>query len=209
MFEEIPISRRSISLRTLVQGIGLNDAPYKVQITVNNTNYTCPYYTKWSKMLGRCYSKAQNITKPSYKDCTVCEEWLTFSNFKSWMENQDWEGKELDKDILEPFNTVYSPNTCIFVDKTINNLLNKYKKKMGKYPMGITVDKRGGNFKVMCNYFGKRKYLGTYLTLEKASEVYRSFRSKYIKEVACQQGDKRVREGLEKHAKLISEGLLC
>ena len=72
-------------------------------------------------MLQRCYSESHLVRQPTYKGCSVCEEWLTFSNFKSWMEQQDWEGKQLDKDLLVYKNKIYSPETCVFVSSVINS----------------------------------------------------------------------------------------
>lgn len=31
----------------------------------------------------------------------MADEWNTFSNFKNWMEKQNWEDKQLDKDIID------------------------------------------------------------------------------------------------------------
>jgi len=51
-------------------------------------------------MLTRCYYQKRLDIRPSYEECIVCEEWLTFSNFKKWTEQQDWEDKQLDKDFF-------------------------------------------------------------------------------------------------------------
>ena len=80
-----------------VYGVGINDADYTIKPTIENNRSKCMYYEKWIKMLQRCYSKSYQEKHPSYKGCSVCEEWLTFSNFKAWMETQDWKGKSLDK----------------------------------------------------------------------------------------------------------------
>ena len=61
--------------------------------------------------------------RPAYKDVVVRQEWLTFSNFKRWMEKQDWEGKQLDKDIIVLGNKVYSPETCAFVLGVTNGFI--------------------------------------------------------------------------------------
>lgn len=106
---------------TLVYGVGLNDANYQTAFTAASGSkrivvWRCPYYQKWVNMLERVYGS----NRVAYAGVSVCEEWLTFSNFRSWMEKQDWEGKELDKDILGA--SVYGPETCIFVHKTVNML---------------------------------------------------------------------------------------
>ncbi|MEN1899919.1 hypothetical protein AAIP21_27495 [Pseudomonas aeruginosa] len=40
-------------------------------------------------VLRRCYSKSGEIPA-SYDGCRIADEWLTFSNFKRWMESRPW-----------------------------------------------------------------------------------------------------------------------
>ena len=124
--------------RNLVAGVGINDADYKTQeyATINNKQvkiWICPFYQKWKSMLYRVYKTREK--EKSYEKCSVCDEWLTFSNFKSWMETQDWEGKQLDKDLLLLGNKVYSPETCCFIYADLN--VSIAKTKAGKYPTGV------------------------------------------------------------------------
>lgn len=107
--------------RSRVIGVGINDADYDT--CVNGS--VCPYYRKWADLLRRCYSKRFLEKRSSYKGCTVCKEWHTFSNFKRWMEKQDWEGKVLDKDLLSGDDKIYSPDTCVFLPSKINNFLSE------------------------------------------------------------------------------------
>lgn len=114
----------------LIYGVGVNDADYVTQTysIINGkrcTKWKCPFYVKWKEILRRCYSAEWHLKHDTYVDCTVCDKWLTFSNFKSWMEVQDWEGKQLDKDLLVKGNKVYSPETCIFVHQTINKFMRE------------------------------------------------------------------------------------
>ena len=90
----------------LVFGVGLNDANYTVNPVVSGKSYLCSIYSRWQGMLERCYSKKYQVLSKTYSECTVCEEWLTFSNFKTWMEQQDWKGKQLDKDIIKKGNKI-------------------------------------------------------------------------------------------------------
>jgi hypothetical protein len=83
------------------------------------------YYKTWIHMLERCYSDKFLEKYPTYKGCSVCPEWLYLSVFHAWMQAHDGyrEGLELNKDILVFGNKVYSPQTCQFVSKAVNNLL--------------------------------------------------------------------------------------
>lgn len=99
-----------------------------------------PYYDRWTNMLRRCYSENYQRRFPTYKGCSVCDEWLTFSNFRAWMETQDWEGKELDKDLLSGVSKIYSPSTCGFVGKDLNNyIIKRYSKN--NLPLGVSEQK--------------------------------------------------------------------
>lgn len=114
-FVEIPSNNQSLANRKPVYGHGVNDADYVTCSTVNGKRVMCPIYRSWTNMLERCYGEKYQERRPTYIGCTVCNEWLTFSVFKSWMVTQDWTGKELDKDIRIKGNKTYSPETCCFV----------------------------------------------------------------------------------------------
>ena len=112
-----------MKVERLVYGVGINDADYVVQKfeTIGYVSgkkkqkrvWRCPYYRVWTHMLERCYDVKRQERQPTYKDCSVSTEWLTFSVFKSWMEKQDFEGKQLDKDLLIEGNKIYSAETCV------------------------------------------------------------------------------------------------
>ncbi len=126
--------------KSLINGVGINDATESItkSVFVNGKYklvWRCPYYEKWKSMLDRCYFQKGVTRHKAYVDCYVCDEWLTFSNFKSWMETQDWEGKQLDKDLLLLGNKVYSPETCCFIYADLN--VSIAKTKAGKYPTGV------------------------------------------------------------------------
>ena len=119
----------------LIHGVGINDANYNTQVRVNGKLVVCKYYRTWKNMLERCYDSNLHLKHPTYIGCIVCEEWLTFSNFKAWMETQDFGGKDLDKDILVKGNKIYSPETCIFVTNAINLLFIKRDAGRGEYKL--------------------------------------------------------------------------
>jgi hypothetical protein len=173
----------------LVHGIGINDADYVVRPTINGTQVWCPFYQTWAHMLMRCYSSKGQTHRPSYIGCAVDSKWLVFSNFKSWMENQDWEGKSIDKDILIQNNKVYSPLTCIFVNNHINSLLNSCTSARGELPRGVSFDKRYRKYSAKCSAYGNYKNIGRYDTSEEAHQAYKEFKYKYIAEIANQQSE--------------------
>jgi len=188
-FKEILASKRSISMRTLILGVGINDVNYMTQPTISGKQVICPFYRKWHSMLVRCYDTNLHKDRPTYADCTTCDEWLIFSNFRGWMTKQDWTGKDLDKDLKYSGNKIYSPETCIFVSPKINSLICDSAAARGDYPQGVYYDKNSSKFKAQCNVGGKQKHLGLFVTPSEASVAYSDFKSKLILSVANKQGE--------------------
>lgn len=123
----------------LVYGVGINDLGYAVTKTVQGKRiWECPYYNKWIEMLRRGYSDIEKSRHPTYKDTRVCEEWKTASIFKAWMSQQNWQGLDLDKDILVKGSNLYSPETTVFVPSYINTLLVTSTAIRGKWPLGVS-----------------------------------------------------------------------
>ena len=101
----------------------------------------------WKGMLARCYDKSIQERQPSYKGCTVSDDFKHYVQFKAWFEQQvGWDSPnyQLDKDLLYFGNDVYSPNTCCVIPQKINLHLTtlpvygctrsiEYKKKFKQY----------------------------------------------------------------------------
>lgn len=82
-------------------------------------------YQTWFDMLRRCYCPKRLKQRPTYQDCTVCEEWHNFQNFAVWYYAQlpsTTEKWQLDKDIKVSGNKLYSPETCLMVTGEANNI---------------------------------------------------------------------------------------
>ena len=142
-------------------------------------------------MLNRCYGIKYQERQPTYNGCVVCDEWLTFSNFKAWMEKQGWKGKQLDKDLLKPGNKVYSPDTCIFVTKEVNVMLNDVSAIRGNYPKGVT-KKDNGRYCAETNKHGKHYHIGYFNSIIEAETAYKVEKSNHIFSVAMDQKDNRL-----------------
>lgn len=160
--------------------------------TKDENGQTIKSYSVWKNMLRRCYYEKEQKTHPTYKGCCVCEEWLNYSNFKEWFEDNyyeiDGERMDLDKDILVKGNKIYSPETCMFVPQNINKLFTKSNKIRGKYPIGVYFNKNANKFKAQCRIFynGKtqQESLGLYNTIEDAFNAYKQFKEANIKQIA-------------------------
>lgn len=157
-------------------------------------------YNYWYDMLRRCYNKKALEKRPTYEDKYVCEEWLNFQNFAKWFDENYYkingERTELDKDIINKGNKIYSPETCVFVPHRINSLFIKCDKLRGNYPVGVDFHKDIKKFRVRCNVYDneikkvKSIFLGYSNTIEEAFYVYKEFKEKYIKQVADEYKDR-------------------
>lgn len=190
-FIEVAASKRSLSLRRPLFGIGINDAWYNVNFYLNGSlESSCPYYIKWKHMITRCYSQSYQHNSPTYIGCSVCLEWRKFSCFKLWMKSQDWKGKQLDKDLLVYGNKIYSPETCVFVSSQINSILLDSEGRRGKYPQGVTYNSRDNVFVAQCRVGGEFKWIGSYNNEIDAEVSYLTFKSKIIIEASQNQTEK-------------------
>lgn len=202
----------------IVKGVGINDADYRVNEWFNLDKvdgkqkqkliWRCPFYKTWMSMLNRCYGEKSLKKNPTYKDCSVSEDSLRFSNFKKWMETQDWEGKHLDKDILFKGNKVYSETTCIFVTRRINNFVEERGGGRGLYPIGVSFNKSSQKYEAYCQKAnGGRKFLGLFDCPNVAHNEWLVFKREQAVILANQQEDPRLAEALIKRYSNYREGL--
>ena len=194
----------------LVYGVGVNDLGYRTQVwedvtknggkRIQKSVFTCKYYTTWKHMLERCYSKKYLESKPSYIGTSVCSEWLYASEFKKWMEQQDWRDKCLDKDIIAPGSRLYSPDTCAFVLQATNKFVIARDACRGDYPIGVYLYKPTGKYHAQCKnpFTGKNEHLGYFSTPEEAHESWRKRKHELAQLVAATESDIRVVEALKK-----------
>lgn len=122
----------------IVCGIGfIGDGKFS---TKDKNAYKC-----WGNMLERCYDEKFQAKNPTYKGCTVCDEWHNFQNFAKWYEeNYPKNGGiyQLDKDLscYGERGKLYSPETCIFVTAQTNTEEACAKSYRFKSPEGNVVD---------------------------------------------------------------------
>lgn len=190
-YPKFPANNISTSCRKPVYGVGINDADYLVRCFVNDKSFECPFYRRWKSMLQRCYSPLHHSKRPTYKGCSVCDGWLIFSNFKAWMELQDWEGKYLDKDIIVAGNKIYSAENCLFVDLRTNSLLNSRDAARGELPQGVALSSWKNRFIAQISIDGVSTHIGTFNNTIDAETAYKKAKIDEIRRVAMLQTDKR------------------
>ena len=166
--------------RKKVMGVGLFDVKYTC-----NANESIKKASKlWRGMLMRCYDNSFLDTHISYKGCSVCDEWLRFSNFKEWFDKNYVEGYALDKDILIKGNKTYSPKTCCFVPQRINSLILNHKNGRGKYPIGVRKGCGANSYTALYTRDGKSVVIGTFYSVEEAFYAYKKEKEAHIQEIA-------------------------
>lgn len=177
-----------------VYGVGMIGVKYSSSV---NGNMSKEYIT-WVTMIRRCYDLEYKRCCPTYKECSVCEEWLLYENFYEWLHSQEnfekWYNGEkwaIDKDILIKGNKIYSPNTCCLVPHNINSLFAKRNAKRGNLPIGVVYYKPLNKYKAQYdNNVGKNIHIKYCKTPEEAFQAYKIYKENLIKQIAQDEYDK-------------------
>lgn len=185
--------------RSLVCGVGVNDADYPVYTTATvdgkkKVIWSCPFYSRWKDMLKRCYSAPVKLRHPTYTECEVIIKWHSFMAFRGWMVQKGWEGKYLDKDIIIPNNKIYSPETCVFVSEAVNDFILERRTVKSENPVGVYKDPRSGRFQAKCAnpLTGKQEHVGCYESAEEAHQAWLDKKTELAYALASEQSDPRV-----------------
>lgn len=161
----------------------VNDADYKYQLKeyfgykdgkqIMNIVWTCPIFIAWRSMKTRCQERYQK-KYPTYVGVDCCADWKSFMSFHKWASENFKQGLELDKDILVKGNKIYSPETCAFVPKQLNYILNSFKSGIsGTLPMGVSETNNITNkYRACVSSKGKRRNLGVFPTSQEAHKAW-------------------------------------
>ena len=197
--------------RKLKYGVGIND------VMIPGFVYTRTYRT-WSGIIKRTDMRDPKLMEyeknKCYNDCTLDPRWFKLSVFKEWVEQwDDYENKEIDKDILIPGNKIYGPETCLMVRPLINTFFKPNIKR--DLPRGVSRNisyrdgSRGGKnlYRAQITKVGEKKKnqsrlgmisLGYYPTIEEASAAYESARKEQLQFLIETETDIRVKNALIK-----------
>lgn len=170
-----------------VFGIGTND--YEPKIKKNGVEIKS--YCVWRQMLKRVfYEKTLHSTHKCYEGVEMYNEWLSFSSFKKWFdENEHYakKGWSLDKDLLSHYyklNKTYSPVTCCFLPDEINKAMVVQKRTVYDLPLGVYISNNGKFVARFRRNGEKRKHLGTFDTIEEAFSAYKETKEAWLKFLA-------------------------
>lgn len=170
--------------KSLVCGIGIND--YDEPVKINGEHIDS--YNYWTYMLKRCYSESSLKKNASYRDCSVSDEWIYFTNFKKWFDNPEngfMFGYELDKDLLVHNNRVYSESTCCFLPQEINKALIRQKSKRGENKIGVFYRKDINKYVAQIQSgIHQHRQIGIYETEQEAFLAYKAEKEGYLRHLA-------------------------
>jgi len=169
--------------RSLIFGVGINDWVGNIELDGKKIRE----YKLWKSMLQRCFDEKCKQKYPTYEGVTCSKEWLSMTKFiddVSQMRGYGLSGWQLDKDILQKGNKLYSKDNCCFVPLEVNILLTKRDKARGEWPVGVCFHKASGKFMAGLRINGKTKFLGYFNTPEEAFQAYKAAKESHIKAVA-------------------------
>ena len=187
----------------LLYGWGVNDVDYDVTRSevVNGKSkivWICPYYRKWVKILQRCFCSKYREIRPTYKGCTVTEDWKYLSNFIKWVDsqpNKDWMNCDTDKDFLTVGNKHYSSNTVVFLSNKVNSFILDCGRSRGICMIGVSYypNRKKNLYKASCsNPLGGSDYIGYYPTELEAHKAWQAKKHEYACLLADLQSDERI-----------------
>lgn len=144
-------------------------------------------FLTWRNMLKRCYSKESKYDNYKEQGVVVCEEWHDFYVFEKWYKRNYYEisgeNMQLDKDILNKGNNVYSPENCVFVPQAINRLYVRDKRHRGNLPIGVSYCASRKSYVSDCSVRGVNvKHY--HKDIESAFKKYKEIKEKYVRECA-------------------------
>lgn len=136
-------------------------------------------YGVWQGIKQRCYNKKDKKYRIyGAKGVIICDEWKDNPKaFIDWsLKNGYSKGKTIDKDILCEKNNIspkiYSPDTCLWVNYSVQNANIKRKNKTNN--TGITKTP-SGKFEVRISFNNKMLYRQLFNTLEEAIKERKTF----------------------------------
>lgn len=182
----------------LIFGWGVVDVEYNVTLSKDGkVVWKCPYYRKWIEIIKRCKCFSWRKDRPTYSEVTVCEEWKHLSNFIKWVDsqpNKNWQNCEPDKDILIKDNKHYSPETVVFVNKSLNKFMTDSSATRGSLLIGVCFASNKKQYVAQCrNPFTKKgQYLGRFKTELEAHLAWKKRKHEIACELAKLETDPRI-----------------
>lgn len=151
---------------------------YLKSYTENGVHYKTREYILWRGVVSRCTDGNKPGTRlRSYSGCGMSDEFKNFDYFAEWCNAQQGfkeqtKGRmwQLDKDIVGG-GKLYSQDVCVFVPACINTFMNEKSLPMEDALVGVCF--RDGKYTARCMIEGRRKWLGSFDSVEDAFVAYK------------------------------------
>ena len=165
-----------------VYGVGyFGVGKYKSRENCNKKDNS--YYEDWLDLLKRGFDNKYKEKHPTYKDVIVNPELYNFQNFAEWYESHYYnipnERIHLDKDIKCKGNKQYSPDMCMLVPQSINEIFHKSQKKRIDDDLPETIRRAKKGYRVTF----RGKSLGVHESIEECLFLYNKKKKEYIEEL--------------------------
>lgn len=166
-------------MANLVYGVGVNRGEYPTTKGLDIVKE----YDLWHSILTRVYSESFLIKCPTYRGCSISENFKSYSYFHSWCQSQlgfKFNGWHLDKDLLIKRNKLYSENTCVFIPQEINKVLTLRQIDRGIHPVGVYLHRPTGKYRAQISLSGQRFHLGLFKSAKEAFSAYKKAKEAYL-----------------------------
>lgn len=147
----------------------------------------------WENMRQRVEDVEFHKQQPTYENVGICDEWLDYQNFADWFDGQVKsgvykDGWHLDKDILSPKGRkIYSPATCTFLPKDLNNILISKQASRGECARGV--NRHRDKFAARISRGDKGTLQKRFDTELEAFQYYKQHKELYVKSLVSEYKD--------------------
>lgn len=171
-----------------VYGVGITGNKYPAK----RNGKDLKEYKLWHGILERCYCPKSLEVRPTYKGCTVSDNFKNYEFFYEWCQEQVGfgnDGWQLDKDLLVKGNKVYGEDTCVFLPRELNSALTHRKNVDNNLPVGVLPVNKSKSYQAAIRIDGKTYHLGVYSTPQRAFQAYKERKEMSLMKLALKWGE--------------------
>lgn len=125
------------------------------------------------------------------------------------MEKQDWQGKELDKDLLVYGNKKYSAETCLFVPAEINKFIRNHSNSSRCLPAGVYFQSSSNRYQAQCSnpITNRLDSVGYFDDCNEAHKAWLMYKREIAIRLSKIQKDKLIADLIVRRFDLLCSGL--
>lgn len=144
----------------------------------------------WRKVIDSCYADKCGGAQE------VCEQWLVFSEFCNWANDNWFDGAVLSTKIIADGNPIGPENTML-ITKKLSGFLNPGRKK-SCLPDGVSFEKDRSKYLASCSNpnTGKIDKIGRYESPSRAHHEWKKRKLIYAAQILAEEPDQRARKAV-------------